>query len=111
MGQLAHELGHAWAAHDDDPTTSSSDENLSMNAQNLIRYALYNKIPGYGKGGDLEIYPMPAYGYTGIPNSMYTWIPDTISHLHPDISWETYWGPGGWPDNPAWVYPDINYTP
>jgi len=80
LALLAHELGHAYAAIDDDPTTFG--EGPAMDAENVIRYAFYKKIPGRGKGERGQVCPRPSYFGD-----------------HPDISWETYWD--------GWEYPNI----
>ena len=97
---LAHELGelyHLFILGAQYPDSEAG----GMNWENDIRYAIYRKIPGRGNGTEFEIHPRPAYGFTYVQR--HTYLPDNISHLHPDISWEKYLG--------GWVYTDLYYTP
>ena len=84
LAMLAHELGHAYARIDGDPTTFG--EGAAMDAENVIRYVFYKKIPDYGEGEEYQVWARPAYG---LGDSAY----------HEDISWVTYLA--------GWEYPDI----
>ena len=86
LAMLAHELGHAIAAYISD----GSGEGPAMDAENVIRYAYYKKIPGYGEGEQNQVWARPAYGKY--------WATDSWNH--PDISWETYWDEDDWPYGP-----------